>query len=331
MKQTIAIACGGPSSEYEVSMKSTRAILSAIDGTKYIVKVFLISQDLKACLIDGVDRKDDDPERQILPLDEAIKRYLTNVDLVLLAGIHGEFAEDGRLQSLLDFYDIKYTGSDHSASALAMDKFRSSLIVSKLDGIKVPSSVLLDLTLEIPNGKLNYPVIFKPNNLGSSVGIKILNSYTELEEYAIYALTQLKVKQAIVQEYIENAVEVSCGCLERKNKSFIKLPPIEIIPNKSDYFDYDSKYKKGGAREICSPESINPKLSNQISELTCQIHNILGCKTYSRSDFLVQGKKILYIETNTLPGMTKTSLLPQEAKAAGISFTALIDFIIENS
>jgi D-alanine-D-alanine ligase len=135
----------------------------------------------------------------------------------------------------------------------------------------------------------------------------------------------------LAQEYLEDAIEIQCGALQKKNGDFIALPPIEIIPKKNVFFDYDSKYLSGGATEITPPVSISKKLSDKISILSIEIHKLLALKTYSRTDFMVKNGKIYFLETNTLPGMTATSLLPQEANSIGISYPQLLDFIISNS
>jgi D-alanine-D-alanine ligase len=135
----------------------------------------------------------------------------------------------------------------------------------------------------------------------------------------------------IIQPLIESDIEVSCGCLEKKNGEVVKLPAIEIIPQSSTFFDYKAKYVKGGSKEITPPEHISEDMADRISQLAVDIHRVLGCSVYSRSDFLIKGNDIFYLETNTLPGMTNTSLLPQEAEAGGISFSKLIDFLVENS
>ncbi|OGK58909.1 hypothetical protein A3I56_04650 [Candidatus Roizmanbacteria bacterium RIFCSPLOWO2_02_FULL_43_10] len=328
----IALFCGGPSSEHEVSILSTQSILQHIDRKKYDVSIFYITKDLRSAHFN--------PEnRLIIPTDTAsyhslldgIERNLTQIDLAFLGGIHGEFAEDGRLQAILDFFDIPYSGSDYAASALAMDKYRSTAyIVSQLP-IRTPRTFYVDISVNIQNPFHAYPVILKPNNLGSSVGVVIATSSEELEIEAQKLLEEQHLKKALIQEYISHAVELSCSCLESKEGTFTQLPPIEIKPQKGDFFDYDSKYERGGSIEIVPPQSVSAAISRRISGLACDIHQLLGCKTYTRSDFLVRGKEIYYLETNTLPGMTATSLLPQEAQAAGISFKDLITFLIEHN
>ncbi|HCI05540.1 TPA: D-alanine--D-alanine ligase, partial [Patescibacteria group bacterium] len=261
----------------------------------------------------------------------------------VLMGIHGEFVEDGRLQNLLDFFGVKYTGSGMAASVLAMDKYSSTNLAEKSFGVSPHTSSGLGVGVKLPktiifnsdNSDLDYrqigfPVVLKPNDAGSSVGVKILKTAQELEQEIEKLKNDRKFDYWLLQEYIDGAIELSCGCLQKSSKEFVQLPPIEIIPQKAEFFDYDSKYQKGGSKEVTPPESISKELSAKISLLACQIHQLLRCRTYSRSDFLVKGKDVYYLETNTLPGMTGTSLLPQEARAAGISFSELIDFIIEN-
>jgi D-alanine-D-alanine ligase len=248
----------------------------------------------------------------------------------LLAGIHGEFVEDGKLQTLLEYFQIPYSGSNSSASALAMDKFRSMLAIYTT-GISCPKTSLEEIkdSLVLPP-TLSFPVILKPNNLGSSVGVSKITNQKELLTKAFEIKRKLHVAHIILQEFIEG-LELSCGVLQTKNNEFIKLPPIEIHPKKSEFFDYSSKYEIGGSEEITPPVSIDKKLSDEISDAAATAHVILGCKTYSRSDFIATNNKFYFLETNTLPGMTSTSLLPQEAAAIGISYPQLLDFLIENS
>ena len=358
MKTRIALVCGGPSSEHEVSLWSTAAILKNINPDKYEIFVFYIDKQFGSCFfpaLAGSDLKipvrNVAPARQpngshggghsvaggsedkslFLPFLEGIEKNLKTVDKAVLMGIHGEFVEDGRLQNILDFFGIKYTGSGMAASVLAMDKYSSTNLVEKVLGVRLPKTIIFNPDSSDPDYKqIDFPVILKPNDAGSSVGVKILKTENELKTEIEKLKKDSKFDYWLLQEYIDDAIELSCGCLQKANKEFIQLPPIEIIPQKAEFFDYDSKYQKGGSKEIAPPESTSKELSAKISLLACQIHQLLRCKTYSRSDFLVKGNEIYYLEINTLPGMTQTSLLPQEAKAAGISFSELIDFIVEN-
>jgi D-alanine-D-alanine ligase len=136
--------------------------------------------------------------------------------------------------------------------------------------------------------------------------------------------------EVLLQEYIKG-LEISVGCLEKTDGEFIKLPPIEIIPTHSEYFDYESKYIAGASLEITPPEHISKELAETISRFAMVVHKLLGCTVYSRTDIIVKDDEIYFLETNTLPGMTANSLLPKEAAAVNIEFRQLITFLIENS
>lgn len=328
MRKKIAIFCGGPSSEHEVSINSAKTIYKFIDKNNYDTFYFFISKDLKVKFKEASDKFNFTVDSSDPSLIEALLHYPKKT-LALLAGIHGEFVEDGKLQTILETNQIPYSGSDSKGSMLAMDKYLSALIAKEIKHLSIPTTHLLTKTTSLKDYK--YPVLIKPNELGSSVGVFIANNKDELMKALAVLRGNLNVDSVLVQEYITDAIEISCGCLQKKGWEFIKLPPIEIRPKKATLFDYASKYEIGGSEEITPPPSLSKELSDEISYLTCELHNLLGLKTYSRSDFLIKDDKIYYLETNTLPGMTATSLLPQEANAAGISFPELLDFIIEQS
>ncbi len=328
----VTLVCGGPSSEHEVSINSTKSLFDAIDKSKYDVSVFYITKDLN-CVYFEPEKELSIPEdtSKYLPFMEGVEKYLTGTDLAFLAGIHGEFVEDGKLQTILEFYGIRYTGSGPTASAICMDKFRTALIVNTLEEITLPNTSLIDLESDIPIEDLQYPLVFKPNNMGSSVGLHILNSEDELRKQIEKSRKDGEFRYVLLQEYIKGAIEVTCGCLENREGNMTLIPPVEIIPNKSAFFDYASKYEDGGAIEVSPPKNLDKRVSDIISELAANIHTLLGCKTYSRSDFLYKDGQLYFMETNTLPGMTRNSLFPKETKAIGMSFPQLIDFLIGNA
>jgi D-alanine-D-alanine ligase len=213
-----------------------------------------------------------------------------------------------------------------------MNKHKSNSIVGSKIDVRIPQTEIYPLKEIFKNYKYSKEICLKPNAKGSSIGVYLIKSEKDLKK----ALNELKNSFSpntlfIIQPLISPAIEVSCGCLEKENGDFVELPPIEIIPKSSDFFDYKAKYTKNASIEITPPENISKEISERVSKLAVEIHKVLGCKVYSRSDFLIQDGDIYFLETNTLPGMTSTSLLPQEALAAGISFTELLDFFIENS
>lgn len=330
IKKKIAIFCGGPSSEHDVSLNSAYTIYKRIDKKKYELYFFYISKKGLCKLLLAENKIQFEKIITSTPLIQGLEDLKRKKIFAFLAGIHGEFVEDGRLQMLLEYFLIPYSGSDSSSSALCMDKFRSMLVVTTL-GIDCPQTILatLNRNITLPQS-FSFPVILKPNTLGSSVGVYKINTNEELKDEALKMKKNLGIENAIIQEYI-HGIEMSCGVLQKNSNDFISLPPIEIRPKKGELFDYSAKYEKNGSQEITPPISISKELSKDISDKAIQIHKILGCKTYSRSDFIVLNSKFYYLETNTLPGMTSTSLLPQEADSIGISFPKLIDFIIEKS
>jgi D-alanine-D-alanine ligase len=327
----IVIICGGPSSEHEVSINSTKSCLKSINKDKYDISVFYIAKELKGIIFKTEQNDFAIPASNTLNdfFEEAKK--LKNYDLSLLM-LHGEFGEDGAIQTILDLYNVKYSGSNPFASRLCMDKDHTNQVVKHLKKLYIPKTkkfLLKNITEEYLSQ--NIPIVVKPNRLGSSVGVQIIKKQTEIATKLAQLKEQFKGDdEFLVQEMIDG-IEISCGCLEQKDGKMIELPPIEIQPQISGFFDYKAKYQQGGSKEICPPENLSSEISAQVSQLAAQIHQKLGCKTYSRSDFIVSEDKICYLETNTLPGMTATSLLPQEAAARGINFSSLLDFLIENS
>jgi D-alanine-D-alanine ligase len=330
MLKKVAIFCGGPSSEHEVSLSSASTMYKFIDKKKYELYFFYISKKGFCKLILASISTDLTKIKAEAPLVKGLEDLKKKKIFAFLAGIHGEFVEDGRLQGLLEFFGIKYSGSGVTASSLAMDKYRSALLVKNIEGVLLPKTELLINNFSFPK-TLKLPVIIKPNSMGSSVGVTIAHTLAEFNTQIEDAHKKYPSQEFVIQEYFENAIEIQSGTLQKKDGEFLPIPPIEIIPKKNVFFDYDSKYKVGGATEITPPIGITKKLSEKIAKISIELHKLLGLKTYSRNDFLVVNNEIYFLEANTLPGMTATSLLPQEAQAIGISFSQLLDFLVENS
>lgn len=323
----VTIFCGGPSDEHEVSLMSTKALLSVVPDMSHTFSIFYIFKDKFATFIDRSELFDlETLYKKRRPLLESLTLLKSHTDLALLSCIHGDFAEDGQLQSMLKKVGIKFTGSGVMSSKICMNKLKSGKIVSsKIKEVTIPKTLHMKELKDLK--KIVFPIVLKPNANGSSKGVYIVNSLDRLQEIINFTDTT----NYLVQEYISGGIEVTCGCLENKKSEFVKLPPIEILPNNANFFDYESKYQDGGAREICPPVSISVSISSQISDLAIKIHQTLGCKLYSRSDFIYKNKILYYLETNTLPGMTKNSLLPKETDKIGIKYRSLVEFIIMNS
>jgi len=226
-------------------------------------------------------------------------------DLAFIA-LHGKGGEDGMIQGYLDTLGIKYTGSGVFASAIGMNKKILRMIAEKNNFL-------------IPSETTKVPCVVKPTKGGSSLGVTIVKKQNELK----MAIEEAKKydDEIIIEEYIAG-IEVSCGIL-----GDLVLPVIEITP-KNYFFDYEAKYKKGMSEEIC-PARLSDKITIKIQTETKRIFETIGGRGYARVDFIVKNNKIYLLEINTLPGLTPDSLLPKEAKAIGLSYSQMLDKIIE--
>jgi len=236
-------------------------------------------------------------------------------DVVFLA-LHGGMGEDGRLQAILSSMGIPYTGSDFSSCLAAMDKSLSKLLF-RASGVATADFTVIKAG-ERPRA-VSFPCVVKPCSCGSSVGVSIVNNETELE--AALACAEAYEGKILIEDKIEGR-EFSVGVLNGKT-----LPAIEICP-KDGFYDYERKYQSGMTEEIC-PARLNTEEAARLSEAALKAHRALGLGSYSRIDFIKDEKtgKFMCLEANTLPGMTPTSLLPQEAAAAGIGYDALCEMI----
>lgn len=307
-KLRIAVLMGGPSAEHDVSMNSGRQVLANLDKEKYQAHAVVISR------------------RGSWPIKPA--KIKKKYDVALIA-MHGEYGEDGTIQRILDKYKIKYTGSGAKASAQGMDKVISSAIFTKA-GLKVPRFSLLKVKKDnlVPTNKrqsmFHIPVVVKPTDRGSSAGTAIVKKIQDLlpavKEAAKFS------QNIMIQQFVEGR-EFTCGVIEIKGK-LKALPPTEIILKLRGFFDYYSKYTSGASREI-TPPRISSKEIKKIQALALKAHRAIKARGMSRTDFIQDDRGQFYVlEINTIPGMTATSLLPQEAKAAGIEFPKLLDLII---
>jgi D-alanine--D-alanine ligase len=238
-----------------------------------------------------------------------------NVNLIFIA-LHGEFGEDGQIQSILDDLDIPFTGSGVLASQIAMDKSLSRRYFLEKN-LNVPESVMLDkfsYNKEKLSFSFNFPVVVKPATQGSSLGLSIVESFSSLDEAVMHAFGY--DDKVLIENYIKGR-EFTVGILEDRS-----LPIIEIVP-KSGLFDYEAKYKPGMTDYIV-PAQIEEQIAQKIKEAALIAHKALGCFGYSRVDLILdEGKTPVVLEVNTIPGMTETSLLPKAALNIGIDFPEL--------
>lgn len=237
-------------------------------------------------------------------------------DMVFMA-MHGEPGENGMIQAMFDMMEIKYTGAGYFGSALAMDKGVTKQLFMN-HGIPTPEGKIFHKGEKV---EFPLPCIVKPCSGGSSIGVKKAFTEDELEEAVSEAF---RCEDEILIERVIKGREFTCGVLSEG-----PLPPAEVIP-KGDFYDYAHKYQSGLITEIC-PAQISPELTAEIQHLSMEAFRCLKLDVYARMDYLYDGEKLYCLEANTLPGMTPTSHLPQEAKAAGISYEELCMKIIELS
>ena len=288
----IAVLMGGPGEEKDVSLKSGQAIKKALNHNGYDVTSIILDTKL-----------------------EKLVKELLSVDLVFL-GLHGNIGENGTIQGFLDALGIIYTGSGPLSSAICMDK-NISKIIAKNNGIMTPKWKLCDTVID--NAKMNYPVIVKPNGQGSTVGLRIAHNESELKPALEYAFNY--DNSVLVEEYIQGR-ELTVMLIDGKAQ-----PVCEIIPS-HEFYDYECKYTAGMSKYIC-PAEIDDNISNYVKKISENLFDLLKCENYSRADFRMDDQnKFWFLEMNTLPGMTDTSLAPMSALAAGISFNELIDKIV---
>ena len=227
-----------------------------------------------------------------------------------MLGLHGGRAENGELQAICEVRGIPFTGSGSAASHLAFDKIAAKRFAA-IAGVKSATSVALaDVDAAFAEyGKL----IAKPVRDGSSYGLIFVNAMQDLAAVRNAA----RLEEYVIEPFV-GGVEATCGVLERSDGSVFSLPPIEIVPAEGG-FDYTAKYLLKSTQEIC-PGRFSPEISAEIMDQALRAHKVLSCSGYSRSDFIVSARGPIFLETNTLPGLTKASLYPKALKAQGIDF-----------
>lgn len=340
----IVVLCGGTSTERDVSISSGTLICKALKEKGHdtvLLDVYLGINDVDMNTVftlgeNGLYKKTVLGEK--MPDLEEIKAlrkdpevfFGPNVldickaaDIVFMA-LHGENGENGKVQATFDLMKVKYTGTGYEGSMLAMSKDLTRKVLTA-SGVNMAGGITIEKeqSYDDVKDKLFVPAVVKPSNGGSSVGVTIANTVEELES----AITNAKKYDGtiVVEEYIKGR-EFSVGVLDGK-----ALPVIEIIP-KQGFYDYKNKYLAGMTEEIC-PANLNSEDTLMLQKAAERAYKALGLNVYSRIDYIISSKDNLAycLEANTLPGMTPTSLLPQEAKAFGIEYADLCEKIIELS
>ena len=285
---------GGPGEEREISLQSGKAIQLALEAIGYNVLSITMENKLGDIISD-----------------------LHSVDLVFL-GLHGSIGENGTIQGFLESLGVKYTGSDPLSSAICMDK-NISKIIARDSKVITPNWEIVTRGQTLNKDNFEFPLVIKPNDQGSTVGLTIVHDESELGPALNLAYNYSS--SVMVEKFIEGR-ELTVTLIGGK-----ALPVCEIIPS-HELYDYECKYTSGMSKYLC-PADIDLDLTKRVQEITERLFDVLKCRHYSRADFRLDHEDNLwFLEMNTLPGMTDTSLVPMAAKAAGFSFNELIDRIV---
>jgi len=318
MRRVVGVLRGGPSSEYDVSLKSGASVLRALNQEHFEPRDIFIDR-IGQWHLHGVGVE---PERALRGVDVAFN------------AMHGEYGEDGEVQRLLEQLAIPYTGSDARSSALAFNKQKTKDAVFAL-GVKVPLHVIVNPPTEETSleKKALYifrtfplPVIVKPIIGGSSLGMTLAENYQTLE-WALARALEIAPK-ALVEEYIPGR-EVTVGVINNfRNEQIYALLPVEIVtPQASPFYDYAAKYS--GTTKLVTPSNFVLDTKKYLEETAKRVHAHLGLRHYSRSDFIVGKRGIYFLEVNTLPGLTEHSNMPHAIDAVGSNFPQFLHHVID--
>lgn len=318
-KLRIGVLRGGPSSEYDVSLDSGAAVLGVLrDKLEHLYHARDILIDKKGVWhLDGV----------AFPAESISSK----IDLAFNA-LHGNYGEDGKVQDFLEAHGVPFTGSGSLASAIGMNKAISKKIFAN-SGIKSPygKEISSDKILEDSDNVARelfltfiLPAVVKPASSGSSVGVSIVRNHKELPRALRSAAEHGPT--VLIEEFIPG-IEATCGVVEGfRGHTLYALPPIEIRPL-SGFFDYEAKY--GGKSEEIIPATFPEATKKSLEELAIKVHQALGLRHYSRSDFIIHPRRGIYVlEVNTLPGLTKESLIPKALRAVGSDLHELVGHLI---
>lgn len=322
MKKKIAIIAGGDSSEIVISLKSAEGLYSFIDKDKYDLYIATIKKgEWNVRLADGeqvpIDKND------FSFLEKGQKQHF---DFAYIT-IHGTPGEDGRLQAYFDMIDMPYSSCGMLASTITFNKFVCNQYLHNF-GVKIAKSIHLFKGQEVSNEevvqRLGLPVFVKPNDGGSSFGVTKVKNESDIQPAIEKAFKE--GREVVIESFI-SGTEVTCGCY--KTDKVTRLLPISEVISENEFFDFDAKYN-GQVKEI-TPARISQELTEKVQSETSRIYDILGAKGLIRVDYIIpeDGEPVL-LEINTTPGMTATSFIPQQVRAAGLDIKDVMTEIIEN-
>ena len=322
MKRTIAIVAGGDSSEYIVSLRSAQGIYSFIDKEKY---------NLYIVMMKGLDWHVQLPDETTCPIDRNDFSFQLDGEKITFdfayITIHGTPGENGRLQGYFDMMGIPYSCCGVLAAALTFNKFVCNQYLRGF-GVRIAEALSLRQGQTVSDDdvieKIGLPCFIKPSLGGSSFGVTKVKTREQIQPAIAKAFEE---GEEVVIEAFMDGTEITCGCYKTKDKSVV-FPITEVVTH-NEYFDYDAKYN-GQVDEI-TPARIPNELRDRVQMLTSAIYDILGAQGIIRIDYIItEGDKINLLEVNTTPGMTPTSFIPQQVRAAGLNITDVMTDIIEN-
>lgn len=297
MSKRVLVLMGGWSAEREVSLVSGAAVTAGLNAAGYAAEAFDVTRDLAALFA------------ALMPAPD-----------VVFNALHGRYGEDGCIQGLLDILAIPYTHSGVLASALAMDKPTAKRLFADA-GIPVAEHVIAEREAVVQGAVMAPPFVIKPFNEGSSVGVKIVRSGEELARWAREPWPY--GSRVMVERFIAGR-ELTVAVMGDR-----ALAVTEITTDRG-FYDYDAKYAAGGSRHVV-PAQLDPEIYAEAQRLAVLAHQTLGCRGVSRADFRFDGESLYALEVNTQPGMTPTSLVPEQAAACGMSFESLVAWMVENA
>lgn len=323
MKKNIAIVCGGFSGEYDVSIESAKLVKKYLDTDKYEAYLIVIEPN------DWFYKTADGNKININMQDFSLQLNNNKVMFdAIFNVIHGTPGEDGKLQSYFDMIGIPYTSSGVDSSSLTFNKFNCNAFVSSY-GINRARSMSFVMGEKIDNEKivrtLGLPLFIKPNRSGSSVGISKVKSIEEIDKAISIAFEA--DNRVLVEEFVDGR-EIACGVLQ-KGSELIVLPLTEIV-SKNEFFDYEAKYTKGMADEICPAPNVPEEIEQDIKTLSAFLFYQMDCKGFVRFDYIFTDSDLYFLEVNTIPGISEASILPQMALEFGLSFKEFFNIVLSN-
>lgn len=321
MRKNIAVVCGGYSSERVVSLRSADYVLDNLDRSNYDVYKVVIDKEHWFCLYDAVEYPINKNDFSVQLEDQKVK-----FDLVYNI-IHGDPGENGRLQAYFELLRIPFTSSDSTVSSLTFNKAYCNHIVKSL-GVNVSPSVHLlkqdAFSVEAVLSEVGLPCFVKPNSGGSSIGMSKVKVAEELKPAIEKAFQE---DDEVLVEAFFSGREITCGLLESNGKIFV-FPICEVV-SKKEFFDYEAKYDESLVDEII-PAQIPEDVAEVVKSTSVYLYKNLNMKGVVRMDYLFEGNEYIFLEVNTIPGMSAQSIVPQMARAFGWTNTQLLDAVLAN-